>query len=167
MTTKLINKLAIVVLIHVSAVMTAQEVVVDTLGGGKSVAVSPADLLKGEVSGVRVSAVDASRNGLQNVHVRGLNTLRGDSQPLWIVDGVVIGSAACDNLDAFYLSGGLTDNGDKLPDVVFIHGNADKGSIELFENSSQGISSNPKRAETNPVFVTSSGFSLSCFGGIS
>ena len=96
--------------------MSAKEVVVDTLGSVKSVAVSPADLLKGEVSGVRVSAVDGSRNGLQNVHVRGLNTLRGDSQPLWIVDGVVIGSAACDNLDAFYLSGGFTANGDKLPD---------------------------------------------------
>ena len=38
-------------------------------------------------------------------------------------------------------------NGDKLPDVVFIHGNADKGSIELFENSSQGISSNGKKIE--------------------
>ena len=94
----------------------AQVVATDTLGSAKSVAVSPAELLRGEVSGVRVSAVDGSSNGLYNVHLRGLNTMRGDSQPLWIVDGVAIGSAAYDNLDAFYLSGGLTANNDRLPD---------------------------------------------------
>lgn len=96
--------------------VSAKVVKADTLGGVRSVATSPADLLRGELSGVRVSSVDGSPNGLQNVHIRGLNTLRGDSQPLWIVDGVVIGSSANDNLDAFYLSGGLTANNDVLPD---------------------------------------------------
>ena len=98
------------------AYLSAQSVVVDTLGGVKSVAASPAELLKGELSGVRVSAVDGSPNGLYNVNVRGLNTLRGDSQPLWIVDGAVIGNSVNQNLNAFYLSGGSTINGDALPD---------------------------------------------------
>ena len=96
--------------------MSAKSIVVDTLGGTKSVAASPAELLKGELSGVRVSSVDGSPNGLYNVNVRGLNTLRGDSQPLWIVDGAVIGSSINQNLNAFYLTGGSTINGDKLPD---------------------------------------------------
>ncbi len=85
-------------------------------GGVRSIVSSPAELIKGELSGVYVSATDGNPHGLQNVHVRGLNTLRGDSRPLWIVDGVVIGSSANDNLDAFYLSGGLTANNDLLPD---------------------------------------------------
>ena len=96
--------------------LSAKPVEADTLGGIRSVATSPADLIRGEVSGVRVSAVDGGADGLQNVYIRGFNTLRGDSQPLWIVDGVVMGSSANDNLDAFYLSGGLTANNDKLPD---------------------------------------------------
>lgn len=96
--------------------ISAQEVVVDTLGGGKSIATSPADLLRGEISGVRVSSLDGSPNGQLNVNIRGLNTLRSDSQPLWIVDGAVIGSSINNNLNAFYLSGGTTSNGDVLND---------------------------------------------------
>lgn len=96
--------------------MSAEVMVTDTLGGVKSIAASPAEIIRGEVSGVRVSAVDGSPNGLLNVNLRGLNTLRGDSQPLWIVDGAVIGSSVNQNLNSFYLSGGSTINGDKLPD---------------------------------------------------
>lgn len=94
------------VLLHVGAAMHAQE----------EVAASPAELMKGKFSGVRVSAVDGAPDGLYNVNIRGLNTLRGDSQPLWIVDGAVIGTAVNDYLDAWYLSGGKTVNGDRLPD---------------------------------------------------
>lgn len=82
----------------------------------RAIASSPAELLRGECSGVRVSALDGSPNGHLNVNIRGLNTLRGDSQPLWIVDGAVIGSSVNQNLNAFYLAGGKTINGDELPD---------------------------------------------------
>lgn len=96
--------------------MSARNIDADMSEGVRSVASSPADLLRSELSGVRVSAVDGSAEGLLNVYVRGVNTLRGDSQPLWIVDGAIIGSSANDNLDAFYLSGGLTSNNEPLPD---------------------------------------------------
>lgn len=79
-------------------------------------AFSPTGLLTGKYAGVNVSSVDGSVDGLMNVYVRGLNTLRGDSQPLWIVDGAVIGSCINQNLNSFYLSGGYTINGDQLPD---------------------------------------------------
>ena len=109
--------LAVICLLSAMAVnLAAQEMVTDTLGTVKSVATGPADLLRGELSGVRVSSVDGSPNGQLNVNIRGLNTLRGDSQPLYIVDGAVIGSTINQNLNAFYLNGGLTINGDKLPD---------------------------------------------------
>lgn len=96
--------------------MSAEVMVTDTLGGVKSIASSPAEIIRGEISGVRVSAIDGSPNGLLNVNLRGLNTLRGDSQPLWIVDGAVMGSSINQNLNSFYLTGGKTINGDKLPD---------------------------------------------------
>ena len=94
----------------------ASVVPADTLGGAKSLATGPVELLKGKLSSVRVSSVDGSPNGLLNVNIRGLNTLRGDSQPLWIVDGAVIGSCINQNLDAFYQTGGITANGEQLPD---------------------------------------------------
>ena len=112
----LINKLAVAIMLLSPMFLSAKTVVVDTLGGAKSIAASPADLLRGEVSGVRVSALDGSPNGHINMNIRGLNTLRGDSQPLYIVDGAVIGSSVNHNLNAFYLSGGTTINGDQLPD---------------------------------------------------
>ena len=83
----------------------SQTKVTDTLEVTKAVATSPADLLKGKVSGVRVSLIDGSPNGEVNVHIRGVNTLRGDSQPLWIVDGAVIGSAINQNLNPFFARG--------------------------------------------------------------
>lgn len=114
----LIKKLAVIGLIFCPALMSAENIVIDTLGTAKSVATSPAELLKGKLSGVRVSALDGNPNGHQNLNIRGLNTLRGDSQPLYIVDGAVIGSSVNQNLNAFYLSGGTTINGDQLPDYT-------------------------------------------------
>lgn len=100
----------------VTATVSAQKAVTHEQEGVLSVATSPEELLRGELSGVRVSSIDGNPSGMLNVNVRGLNTLRGDSQPLYIVDGAVIGSYSRHNLDAFYLSGGETVNGEKLPD---------------------------------------------------
>ena len=76
-----------------------------TLQAQEQYAASPADLVRGTVAGVRVSAVDGNPDGLRNVNIRGLNTLRGDSQPLWIVDGVMLGSELTRNLDGFWQFG--------------------------------------------------------------
>lgn len=99
-----------------SFALSAGNVVTDTLGVDKAVATAPASLLKGKVAGVRVSSIDGSSNGALNVNIRGLNTLRGDSQPVWIVDGVVIGSSQNRNLDAFFQTGGTDTKGQDLPD---------------------------------------------------
>lgn len=65
-------------------------------------ATSPAELIQGTISGVRVSSVDGNPDGLKNVNIRGVNTFRGDSQPVWIVDGVILGSDIVRNLDGFW-----------------------------------------------------------------
>ena len=96
--------------------ISAQVAVIDSLCVGKTIAMSPEELIRGEVSGTRVSSIDGNPNGAFNVNIRGLNTLRGNSQPLWIVDGAVIGSSVHQNLNAFYLNGGSTAKGDALPD---------------------------------------------------
>lgn len=71
--------------------------------GARQFASSPADLIAGTEVGVSVSALDGNINASESVIIRGVNTLRGDSQPLWIVDGVILNNAMNQNLDAFYL----------------------------------------------------------------
>jgi len=94
----------------------AQDSVTDTLNIGRESAQSPADLLRGRISGVRVSLSDGNPNGFISTQIRGLNSLRGDSQPLWIVDGVILGNGPKDNIDAFWQRGGITSKGDIIPD---------------------------------------------------
>ena len=101
-----------VVLTLVIAFLCAPDIVLS------QTASSSASYMSGRHSGVRVSGIDGNPNGAMNLYVRGVNTLRGDSQPLWIVDGAVIGSSVNQNLNAFYLTGGKTINGDKLPDYT-------------------------------------------------
>jgi len=63
------------------------------------------ELLRGQISGVHVGAIDNNPNGALNVYIRGLNSLRTDNQPLWIVDGVMLSSDLNQNLDAFWQYG--------------------------------------------------------------
>ena len=83
----------------VSFAMSAQpSAVTDTMG----IAVSVSEYLHGELSGVRVSSYDGNVNGAFNVGIRGVNSLRADNQPLWVVDGVILGNATNSNRDAFW-----------------------------------------------------------------
>ena len=71
-------------------------------GFGADCSNAPADLVRGNAAGVRVSSTDGNINGALNVNIRGINSLRTSAQPLWIVDGVYIGTSLQDNLDAFW-----------------------------------------------------------------
>lgn len=72
----------------------SQSVVKDTLGLDKSFSASPASLVQGKVSGVLVSNPDWNVNEDYNVIVRSVNSIRTDSQPLWVVDGMPLGSGS-------------------------------------------------------------------------
>ena len=84
------------------AAMLLVEVGVMNIQAQEQYATSPAELIQGTISGVRVSSVDGNPDGLKNVNIRGINTFRGDSQPVWIVDGVILGSDIVRNLDGFW-----------------------------------------------------------------
>ena len=67
-----------------------------------------AGLLRGMFPGVSVSAIDNNPNGALNVNIRGVNSLRTDNQPLWIVDGVMLSQDLNQNLDAFWQFGEMS-----------------------------------------------------------
>lgn len=78
-----------------------QEVVTDSLGRGLGVYTNPAMLLQGRISGVRVSATDGAPGGLVNTNIRGINSVRGSGEPLWIVDGAILSSSNSDTFQLF------------------------------------------------------------------
>ena len=102
----MIKRILSVVLIAAAVApgLQAGDVAMDSLGIRKAVSRTPASIISGEISGVRVSSLDGSLDGVRSVTIRGLNTLRGDSQPVWIVDGAVISSSAFENRDLFFRS---------------------------------------------------------------
>lgn len=86
-------------------------------------------------SGVRVSSIDGSINSPINVNIRGLNTLRGDSQPLYIVDGVVLNPRISPNLGGFKEYGQATHTS-ALENLLFISKD-DIESVEVIKDLSQ------------------------------
>ncbi|MDD6150920.1 MAG: TonB-dependent receptor plug domain-containing protein [Bacteroidales bacterium] len=66
------------------------DTVKDSLGFASRVSSSPATLLEGRVSGVRVSSASGDPAAALTTLVRGVNSFRTDNQPLWVVDGVIL-----------------------------------------------------------------------------
>ncbi len=62
----------------------------DTSLSGKINALSPDQLLKGRISGIKVSETDGNPMGAITTTIRGINSMRGNSEPLWIVDGTIL-----------------------------------------------------------------------------
>jgi len=58
------------------------------------------ELLQGRIAGVNVSSNAGATNGAISVRIRGTNSLRGNNEPLYVVDGVIINSAGEDVLNA-------------------------------------------------------------------
>lgn len=62
----------------------------DTLGFDKAASWSPGQILTDRISGVRVESQRTVAGSIPQVYLRGVNSLRSDSQPLWIIDGVMV-----------------------------------------------------------------------------
>ena len=45
-------------------------------------------LIQGKIAGVAVSAISGQPGRTQKIRIRGTNTLTGDGEPLWVIDGV-------------------------------------------------------------------------------
>jgi len=61
---------------------------------------SVASLLQGRTSGLQVSSNTGSPGAPVSIRIRGANSLRGNNEPLYVVDGVIINSAGEDVLNA-------------------------------------------------------------------
>ena len=94
----------------------AQNVDLDSLDVAATSARSVTDLMVGRFSGVHVSSIDGNPNNKVMTNIRGINGVRGDNQPLWIVDGVMLSNNVGQNIGAFWQKGGVTTKGDELPD---------------------------------------------------
>lgn len=57
------------------------------------------NLIQGRAAGVLVSANSNEPGATINVNIRGINSLTGNTQPLYVVDGIIIDSATEDVLD--------------------------------------------------------------------
>ena len=88
-----------------SAGAAIPHVVKDTAGVFSASIDNAASMLLGRIPGVRVSSIDGNPLGNLNVNIRGVNTLRTDNRPLWIVDGVYVSSDISTNQDAFWQYG--------------------------------------------------------------
>lgn len=77
----------------VQCIAMAQVQMPDSLGFDRIAATSPAQLAEGRVSGVNVTTAVYKGNplGADEIDIRGINTLHGDNQPLYIIDGVELG----------------------------------------------------------------------------
>ncbi|MBB3697297.1 SusC/RagA family TonB-linked outer membrane protein [Flammeovirga yaeyamensis] len=67
------------------------------------------EVLQGRMAGVQVTTNSGQPGGGVSVKIRGVNSLRGNNEPLYIVDGMVISSAGEDTNNAF--SDGNEDQG--------------------------------------------------------
>ena len=114
-------------------VVSAQDFVVDSLMFRSSIYTNPAELLRGQVSGVRVSATDGSPFGDMNINIRGVNSIHTSNRPLWIVDGVMVSQSITDNADAFWQYGELSYTS-KLSPLTFLNP-SEIESIQVLKNT--------------------------------
>ncbi len=117
-----------------STVAYAGDVVKDTLGTTASSAKTVETLLQGQVAGVRVWSQDGSPMSASGVSIRGVNSLRGGQQPLYIVDGTILNDSNVKNIDPFWQYGEVSYIS-PLSRLSFLVPN-DIESIEVLKNSS-------------------------------
>jgi len=64
--------------------------------GGDDLANLPAarvdQTLQGRASGVQVSAISGAPGAATTIRIRGGNSIEGNNEPLWVIDGIIVGS---------------------------------------------------------------------------
>lgn len=90
------------------------------------------ELLKGRAAGVQVTTSSAAPGGIASVKIRGINSLRSDNEPLYVIDGVIISSVTDDNLS---MSPGA-NNGQEAQSGLSGLNTQDIESIEVLKDAS-------------------------------
>ncbi len=107
---------------------------IDSLGVEKTSVNNVQELIIGKMSGVRVSGTDSNPNGDISINIRGVNSMRVNTSPLYIVDGVIINNSQNRNSDAFWQYGTQTYTSSLNP-LSFISVE-DIESIEIIKDAS-------------------------------
>jgi TonB-linked SusC/RagA family outer membrane protein len=89
-------------------------------------------LLQGRAAGVQVSQNSSALGSGVSVRIRGANSLRGNNEPLYVVDGIIIASAGEDVIPA----GGLGNSGQETQNGLTGINPRDIESIEVLKDAS-------------------------------
>ena len=87
----------IICLTAVALDVSAQNIVTDSLPSS-----SVSSLMQGKVAGVRVASADGSPLTAPHVSIRGINSLRGNPEPLYVVDGSPLGGTIYQHVAPFH-----------------------------------------------------------------
>lgn len=66
--------------------------------------------MQGKIAGVAVSAVTGQPGSTQKIRIRGTNTITGDGQPLWVIDGVPMQESVADMPSSSEIKSGQFDD---------------------------------------------------------
>lgn len=114
--------------------LAANGIVTDTTGFRTAASGNVAELLRGHVAGVRVSSIDGNPAGAVNINIRGINSIRTDNQPLYIIDGAPVSLELGENLNAFWQYGERSYTAPLNP-LAFLNA-YDIESIEVLKDAS-------------------------------
>ncbi len=67
-------------------------------------------LMQGKIAGVAVSAISGQPGSTQKIRIRGTNTLTGDGEPLWVIDGVPMQANTSDMPSSSEIKSGQFDD---------------------------------------------------------
>ena len=128
--------LPIVLAILLSWQLAGRSKVVDSLEFSSAATIDPELLISGKVSGVFVSQTQGGLVSMLNTRIRGLNSASGSSNPVWIVDGVVLESNECQMPSSFWQSMYSEYSFDGRFSTIQDLNASDIESIEVLKNTS-------------------------------
>jgi len=105
---------------------------IDEAEAGRSASLD--QLLQGRAAGVHVTHDNASPDGGMTVYIRGMNSFNGNSQPLYVVDGIII-DASSDGATLF-TQGSENAGGDESTNGLLGINPSDIASIEILKDAS-------------------------------
>ncbi len=82
----------------------------------KANTISPVASLQGKVAGVQIEQSDGGIFGSTKIQIRGASTLKGNNQPIYVVDGIILDNAASSSGDADW-SRDINDYGNELKNL--------------------------------------------------
>lgn len=86
----------------------------DDLKGANTI--NPVSALQGKVAGVEISQSDGGMFGSTKIQIRGASTLKGNNQPIYVVDGIILDNSTSNAGDADWDSR-INDYGNELKNL--------------------------------------------------